>query len=120
MRPPYRVRISSGQLVVAPHSVSGGDLLRPVRMTGGNQVRVPHLPPADVWLDEEPPPRGVVVYEFLIASEGYEGRDNPIVKVADQAAARLHSCRSSASGASAMRAPPAAIHALWSPITSCS
>jgi len=28
-------------------------------------------------------------YEFLIASEGYAGRDNPIVKVADQAAARV-------------------------------
>jgi len=27
-------------------------------------------------------------YEFLIASEKYAGRDNPIVKVADQAAAR--------------------------------
>jgi integrase/recombinase XerD len=28
-------------------------------------------------------------YEFLIASEGYAGRDNPVVKVADQAAARV-------------------------------
>jgi integrase/recombinase XerD len=28
-------------------------------------------------------------YEFLIASEAYAGRDNPIVKVADQAAARV-------------------------------
>jgi integrase/recombinase XerD len=28
-------------------------------------------------------------YEFLIASEAYSGRDNPIVKVADQAAARV-------------------------------
>jgi integrase len=28
-------------------------------------------------------------YEFLIASEAYVGRDNPIVKVADQAAARV-------------------------------
>jgi len=28
-------------------------------------------------------------YEFLIASEAYTGRDNPIVKVADQAAARV-------------------------------
>jgi len=28
-------------------------------------------------------------YEFLIVSEGYSGRDNPIVKVADQAAARV-------------------------------
>lgn len=28
-------------------------------------------------------------YEFLIASEGYSGRENPVVKVTDQAAARV-------------------------------